>query len=166
MPQLPPSGRLLLASVLTLVLAGFAASGCGAPRPVTADPHPSGTAPMTDVPLGEPFEIARGAAVTVEGHRLRFEAVREDSRCPAGTTCVWEGKAVAAFSFVGTRSIGEMVIEIPGFATVETEPRDVQTVTRGAYRFTLLALDPYPGTEEAGPDARPVATLRVEAVGG
>ena len=37
-----------------------------------------------------------------------------------------------------------------------------QSATRGAFRFTLLALDPYPGTAEAEGDARPVATLRVE----
>jgi hypothetical protein len=114
--------------------------------------------------MGEVFEIERGASVLVEGNRLRFDAVREDSRCPQNTNCVWAGRAVVAFAFVGTgtRSVGEMLIEIPGFATVETEPRPEQSVVRGAYRFTLLALDPYPGSAEADADARPVATLRVE----
>lgn len=53
-----------------------------------------------------------------------------------------------------------MRLQIPGYADAETAPVPEQSTTRGQFRFTLLALDPYPGTAEA--DARPVATLRVE----
>jgi hypothetical protein len=148
---------------LPLAAVGFAASGCGSPRPVAGPSSPPASA-MTDAPMGEVFEIERGASVLVEGQRLRFETVREDSRCPEGTDCVWAGRAVVAFSFIGTgtRSVGEMLLEIPGFATAETAPTPAQTVTRGAYRFTLLALDPYPGTAGAEANAQPVATLRVD----
>ena len=55
-----------------------------------------------------------------------------------------------------------MRLQIPGYADAETAPGPEQSATRGAFRFTLLALDPYPGTAEAEGDARPVATLRVE----
>lgn len=169
--------RVLLAAVLVLLLnagipalpfaaIGFAASGCGSPRPVTGSAGASPVAPMSEAPLSEPFEIERGSSVVVEGHRLRFDAVREDSRCPEGTNCVQAGRAVAAFSFVGERSVGEMRLEIPGFATAETAPRPEQSLTHGSFRFTLLALDPYPGSAEAGPDARLVATILAERVGG
>jgi len=148
--------RSLLASALALLLT---AAGCGSPRPVAGPP--SDTA-MSDVEMGEVFEIARGGAVLVEGQRLRFESVVADSRCPLDVDCVRAGEAVVAFSFVGTRAIGEMRLQSPGYADAETAPVPEQSTTRGAFRFTLLALDPYPGTAEAEGDARPVATLRVE----
>jgi len=66
------------------------------------------------------------------------------------------------FTFVGAQSIGEVRLQIPGYATAESEPTAEQTAARGRFRFTLLALDPYPGTDEAEAGERPVATLRVE----
>ena len=121
---------------------------------------------MSDVMLGEPFELERGTSVLVEGHRVRFDAVRTDSRCPQGTTCVRAGEAVVALSFVGVQSIGEVRLEIGGFVTAETAPQPAQSDTRGGYRFTLLALDPYPGDAEADANEAPVATLLVEEAGG
>lgn len=152
--------RPLLATVLVLVLT---AAGCGSPRPVSG----ARTAPvrgMSDVPLGEAFEIARGTSVLVDGHRLRFDAVREDSRCPEGTTCVWAGQAVAAFSFVATQALRPVLLQLPGTADVDAEPLPEQTTAYAGYRFTILALDPYPGTADAG--ETPVATVRVESAGG
>jgi hypothetical protein len=52
--------------------------------------------PATDVkqvPLNQEFEIKVGEKVLVEGLRLSFEAVTEDSRCPVDVTCVWAGNA-------------------------------------------------------------------------
>jgi hypothetical protein len=152
--------RALVAVVLVPLLT---AGGCGSPRPVAGSRAAPARA-MSDVTLGEPFEIARGTSVLCEGNRLRFDAVRSDSRCPQGTTCVRAGEAVVAFSFVGGQSIGEIRLQIPGFATVESAPQPEQSATRGGYRFTLLALDPYPGAE-AGTEEPPVATIQVNRVG-
>jgi hypothetical protein len=59
---------------------------CGQPRPFD---------PEIDVPLGEPFPLRVGQSAEVMGTplRLRFEAVPEDSRCPADAVCVWQGNA-------------------------------------------------------------------------
>ncbi len=157
--------RPLFVSALALALGFPTASGCGSPRPVTGAREIIPTSSMSTTVLGEPFTVARGASVLVEGRRLHFDAVREDSRCGEGLTCVWEGKATAVFSFVGARSVGNMAIEIPGYANAETAPRPTQSLVREGFRFTLLALDPYPGSADAGPDAVPVATLRIEPIG-
>ena len=156
--------RLLLTLPLVLVLT---AAGCGTPRPIqpatsssSLDPEPS----MSTVTPGEPFALERRASVLVDGHRLRFDAIVEDSRCPADVTCVWEGRAIASFTFTGSQSVDEVRLELSGYVDAETPPQDNQRVVRDGYTFTLLALDPYPGTAEADGDAVPTATLSVEPV--
>lgn len=158
----PELVRIVVLPALVLLLTVI---GCGSPRPVTGTSAVS-RARMAEVPLDEVFEVRRGDAVLIDGQRLRFEAVVSDSRCPAGVDCVRAGEAVVAFSFVGRRSIGEVRLEIPGYASAETEPRPEQSTTRSDFRFTLLALTPYPGTPEAEAEERPVATLRAERAGG
>ncbi|MDX1420507.1 MAG: hypothetical protein R3181_11120 [Rubricoccaceae bacterium] len=153
--------RSVLLPALAVLLA---APGCGSPRPVGGSPDATRSR-MARVALDDVFEVQRGGAVLLEGQRLRFEAVLSDSRCPADVNCVRAGEAVTAFSFVGPRSIGEVRLQIPGYADAETEPRPEQSATRGGLRFTLLALTPYPGTPEAEGEARPVATLRAERIG-
>jgi hypothetical protein len=52
--------------------------------------------PATDVKqvaLNQEFEIKVGQRVSVEGLKIDFEAVTEDSRCPVDVTCVWAGNA-------------------------------------------------------------------------
>ena len=45
--------------------------------------------------LGQPFSLRVGQRIGLKraGLRIRFVAVTEDSRCPAGVTCVWAGNA-------------------------------------------------------------------------
>ena len=116
--------------------------------------------------LDERFALERGASALVDGQRLRFDAVVEDSRCPTNVTCVWEGKAVVSLTFTGEQSISEIRLEIPGYVTAETEPSESQTVTREGYTFTLLALNPYPdGENGVDANATPTAVLVVTPVG-
>ncbi|NNF59280.1 MAG: hypothetical protein HKN04_13680 [Rhodothermaceae bacterium] len=158
--------RLLLALPLVFALS---AAGCGTPRPIAAE-----SSSMIDEPapmvgtrsLGERFTLERGASALVDGQRLRFDAVLEDSRCPTNVTCVWEGKAVVSLTFTGEQAISEIRLEIPGYVTTETEPRESQRGTQSGYTFILLGLDPYPGTEEAEAADTPTATLVVTPVGG
>lgn len=79
--------------VAVTILAGctsFAGSGgtSGA-----ASPEPSPSPKVAE--LGKPFELKRGQSATVSGAELTvgFEGVSEDSRCPTGVQCVWEGDA-------------------------------------------------------------------------
>src|SRR5215510_15692192 len=49
-----------------------------------------------DVDLGQEFKIKNGQEVVVRGEKLRinFVGVVDESRCPTGAVCVWEGNAV------------------------------------------------------------------------
>jgi hypothetical protein len=52
-------------------------------------------------PLGEEFTLRMGESTTVgDNLRLTFEAVEEDSRCPEGVTCVWEGNARVRLGYI------------------------------------------------------------------
>ncbi len=49
----------------------------------------------TEPKRGEPFELKANETRTLadENLRVRFDGVTEDSRCPIGVQCVWEGDA-------------------------------------------------------------------------
>jgi hypothetical protein len=46
--------------------------------------------------LGRPFDLRAANVVTLQGLRITFDGVSDDSRCPRGTQCVWAGDAAAA----------------------------------------------------------------------
>ena len=79
-----------LATVLTLLL-GFAACTSGGRLETPSQPQ---------VALGEAFTLKPGQSASVQDGalRVRFESVINDSRCPRGVTCIWEGDAVVAVS--------------------------------------------------------------------
>jgi hypothetical protein len=53
---------------------------------------------VSEPELGRPFEVKAAEIVTIEGLRITFEGVSEDSRCPTGAECVWAGDAAATFT--------------------------------------------------------------------
>lgn len=106
----------------------------------------------------EELELAAGEERPVPGSLLRigFAGVGEDSRCPTGVTCVWEGNAAVELGLtVGT---GPTRLHVLGTAV---EPRSVVV---GDLRVSLLAVTPYPreGVTIAPEEYR--ARLRVERV--
>src|SRR5262245_2914355 len=54
-------------------------------------------ATIADPELGRPFEMKPDEVVAIQGLRITFEGVADDSRCPTGAQCVWAGDAAAAF---------------------------------------------------------------------
>ena len=69
-------------------LALLACGGSGRPQNPTGPP----------VPIGQEFELTAGQTVTVgaDGLKVTFQGVRNDSRCAADVTCIWEGDALVA----------------------------------------------------------------------
>jgi hypothetical protein len=71
---------------------------------------------------------------------LHFEGVAEDSRCPTGVTCVWEGDAIVRIR-----------IEAPGTAasqyTLHTSQRFPQQIVHGSVRVRLVSVSPYPAAD-------------------
>jgi serpin B len=92
--------------------------------------------------LGDSFTLKPGqqAYVAPAGMTLEFAGVPEDSRCPTGVVCVWEGQAkVKVNARLDGRDAGDMEMVIRGGV--------VASVSLGALQLQLLALYPYP---EAG----------------
>jgi len=105
--------------------------------------------------LVETVEVRVGREVAVAERRLKikFVAVREDSRCPEGVQCVWAGNARVALKLTRARMRA---------ATVElnttTEPREI---TYANYTIKLTNLAPRP-VRDRQPKARDyVATFVV-----
>ncbi|MEU1983095.1 hypothetical protein [Nocardia sp. NPDC019395] len=114
------------------VVAGLliSAPGCAA----SAGPQP-GSVPAE---LGTEFTLAVGDTGLVDHDRVAvlFREVAEDSRCPAGADCVWEGDAtvVTELTVDGTRSPAEL----------HSSGRFATEVTSGGYRVALRAVHPEP----------------------
>ncbi|HLA64729.1 MAG TPA: hypothetical protein VK610_09900 [Rhodothermales bacterium] len=151
---------LLLVALLPLL----AAAGCrtAAPSSTGVDTGPTATPAEPPPALGRPFTLARGQAARLGDLTVTFTAVLEDSRCPSNVNCVWEGRATANLTISTGGRTGGVNVTIPGLVGAgegEREPVDAL-----GYRFSLQALNPYPGSEAAENGAAPSALLYVEAL--
>lgn len=115
---------------------------------------------------GRPVQLRLGEAVRYEAFDalLRFVARRDESRCPSGVECVVAGSVTAVVTW---RQGGQAPAQIAlaGYVTEEPRGPGVSKDTLG-YRFTMLALAPYPvynpttqRVEQPGP---PVLTVTVD----
>jgi hypothetical protein len=108
---------------------------------------------------GVPFTLGIGDEVVLEDGsiRLRFDAVIEDSRCPANAMCIDQGQAIIGLS----ATVGQSE-PVPVRLTVDGTTPEAATSSIGAYHLTLRELNPYPGTTLEGQPIVPVATLVFE----
>jgi hypothetical protein len=90
---------------------------------------------------------------TTDDLRIRFDAVRSDSRCPIDAFCVRAGEAVIAItlSLRGEAAIGR---------DLETVPARSQ-VTHSRFTVTLSELQPYPRSDRQIQPADYIATFVV-----
>lgn len=90
------------------------------------------------VPLDKEFKLKLGQKVRVEGTKLRvrFASVLDDSRCPDGAACVWEGNAQLVFEL---RKKNKKPLE----ATLNTTSNPKEVAHRG-FIVKLVRLDPHP----------------------
>jgi hypothetical protein len=111
------------------MLWGLAAAACAGENP---------TQPRR-ASLDQPFELQPGqtALLGSEDLRVTFEKVSEDSRCPQGATCVWEGDAAVKLNVVqGTQE--KSSLELHTSRRFSTEGRYLR------YRVVLEAVAPQP----------------------
>ena len=83
--------------------------------------------------LNEEFTLQFGQTVTLKNEPLTitFKSVLEDSRCPTGAECPWEGNARILIQ------ISQTDIEL----NTTLEPKQA---TYQAYTIRLVAVEPYP----------------------
>ena len=103
-----------------------------------------GCAKGAEVPasLGQEFSLAIGqsALIKSENLKIQFAEVIEDSRCPKGVVCIWEGRVSCVIEIADAGSPYKMVLTEPGL----TDQPDKEIYKN--YQFTFH-VQPYP---EAG----------------
>jgi len=107
-----------------------------------------------DPGLDRDFTLGGGQEASVDGLRVRFANVLEDSRCPASVACFWSGQA--RLTVVAQTEGGP-----PTTVEFNTNPAPGQGVSSdqvGDYTVTMRSLEPYPQTPE---DATPLEEYRV-----
>lgn len=108
-----------------------------------------------DEGAGQTVEVRVGREVSVGGRKLKikFVAVREDSRCPEGVQCIWAGNARIdlKLSRAGGRAAN---MEL----NTMTAPREI---TYANYTIKLKNLAPYPSQSRPPKVREYVATLVV-----
>jgi hypothetical protein len=96
-----------------------------------------GTPSSEKIPLGREFTLAVGQSAVVDADvRLTLKNVSDDSRCPVDVTCVWEGDAKVAVEVLTPTPREEHELHTSG--------RDSHEAKHGAYRITLVKLEPAP----------------------
>lgn len=99
--------------------------------------------------LDQPFTLAIGEQRRVEKVTVALESLVEDSRCPDGVQCIWEGRTtfVVAMSAAGERVAGEVIwpgepmvasgytLELTAVQPPKTAPA---TIDAGQYRATFV----------------------------
>jgi len=110
-------------------------------------PHPEHNAPG----LGEPVELRLGECVLLDDAPLKvtFLSVEDDSRCPSGVTCVWEGQCVIVLGLTPDDGDDQRV-EL----TVRSGHPELAEAVVAGYHVEVHAVKPYPS---AGTPTEPSA---------
>ena len=106
--------------------------------------------------LGEAFDIKVGQKASIFSQQLtlKFLSVSEDSRCPQGTICMWEGNGKVNIEVTATGQTS-YVVELNTAMSLESE------ATYLNYYISLLDLRPYPSAESTIQQSEYIATVRV-----
>jgi hypothetical protein len=115
----------------------------------------AGAANPTSSPLDRAFELRAGTSTLVESTDLevRFEGVRNDSRCPPDAKCISAGDATVALRLSGGGKDA---------TTYELHtPRGRKEAEHGSYVVSLVGLGPPPASDREKSAEDYVATLRV-----
>lgn len=149
-PTADSSGRSETSlAVLVAVLALSACTNAGVlgPEPAVSTDAISGQSVPSEITL-RVGESARPTTATVT-----FVGVSDDSRCPTGVSCVWEGDAVVTLRV--TRDAADETVAL------HANPRFAQEATVAGLRLRLVRLEPYPEADRpiAADDYRVVLTI-------
>jgi len=70
----------------------------------------------SSVRLNEEFSLSIGQRAFIAGENLevKFKEVTEDSRCPSGVTCVWEGRVTCVVELTQAGVSNQMSLTEPG----------------------------------------------------
>ena len=144
--------RLALCPLAVLIAACGELATVAGPAEATGRAGPTGSMAAQDTALGATAKLRVGGSLTVGGEALevRFDRVSEDSRCPIGVTCVWEGDAVVRVTVTKGASAG---------LELHTQVNFPREATYAGYRVRLADLAPLPEANRPVDPAAYVASL-------
>jgi hypothetical protein len=95
------------------------------------------------VKLGQEFSlsISQSAVIAGEDLEITFEEVSEDSRCPEGAVCVWEGRVVCFVKITEGEASCRIELAQPGLSDEYSQE------TYEGYKFTFK-VEPYPEVDK------------------
>lgn len=90
------------------------------------------------------------------GATICFDSLLMDSRCPAGSECIWQGTAIIKITFSENGNSHPLTLSLKGFPGLG-HPSD--TAING-YRISFIDLKPYPDANH--PSAKkPIAFFKI-----
>jgi hypothetical protein len=98
---------------------------------------------LKTVELGQEFSLHIGESASIKKElQIKFLEITEDSRCPTGVVCVWEGRVSGLAEITYGESIHNLVLTEPGSTSWPSE------INFENYKITYH-VEPYPqaGTE-------------------
>ncbi len=106
--------------------------------------------------LGQAFDIKVGQEATISSQQLslKFLSVSEDSRCPQGTNCIWEGNGKVNIQLTSQSQTSDTV-ELNTAMSLPSE------ATYLNYNISLLDLQPYPLAGSTLQQSEYIATVSV-----
>ena len=118
--------------------------------------HISATEMSITASLGQAFDIKVGQEASISSQQLtlKFLSVSEDSRCPQGTICMWEGNGKVNIELTPTGQTSH-VVELNTAMSLDSE------ATYLNYNISLLDLRPYPSAESTIQQSEYIATVRI-----
>ena len=130
-----------------IILVFIAVASCGTPKTASENTSAENTVPITPIQEGT-ITLAVGEEIMVGELRVHFKEVLEDSRCPTGTECFWQGRAKI---LVETSEDGMAMdrSEIIFGALKKGEAKNHTFYKSGKATITATAINPYP-TKDSG----------------
>ena len=110
----------------------------GAPPPATATPSWGAGTQQPEARLGQPFHLMGGQEVTLvdSGLYVRFDAVKDDFRCPSSVICESAGRAVISLAVQAPDGP-------PALLDLSTQPGE-DVIGYLNYQIRLSGVQPYP----------------------
>ncbi len=140
--------KLSLIPVLIVILALL--WNCG-------DDELTGTGKLLKM-ASDTIEVAYGDTVYAPGgyDRITFDSLLQESRCPTGVVCVWEGNGSIQMSLLTESKKATFILN--------THPDFTNDTTTVGYYISLVELNPYPNIDSTytEKDYRAVILVRTE----
>ena len=92
------------------------------------------------------IKLKLGETISVDNHFLTFTELREDSRCPKYTTCIWAGRARVIVKVERAGSSPKEFMVFIGEVMEDESPNRV-VIDSQDYIIEVEQLKPYPGDE-------------------